>query len=92
MVIISDNSSILHILGVVIISDNSSILHILGVVTIRDNSIHLMTLDEVNTPIYQPQRSDYHRLHDYTLQCSKVMLTSRALWSGDNHILKWRVM
>jgi len=27
------------------------------------NNIQLMTLDEVNTTIYQPQRSDYHRGH-----------------------------
>ena len=27
------------------------------------NTIQLMTLDEVNTMIYQPQRSDYHRGH-----------------------------
>jgi len=27
------------------------------------NIIQLMTLDEVNTTIYQPQRSDYHRGH-----------------------------
>ena len=27
------------------------------------NNIQLMTLDEVNTTIYQPQKSDYHRGH-----------------------------
>ena len=27
------------------------------------NILQLMTLDEVNTTIYQPQRSDYHRGH-----------------------------
>jgi hypothetical protein len=27
------------------------------------NILQLITLDEVNTTIYQPQRSDYHRGH-----------------------------
>ena len=39
----------------------------------------------------QPGLSLAVTIFGYTLQCSKVMLTSRALLSGDNHILKWRV-
>ena len=40
-----------------------------------------MTLDEVNTTIYQPQSSDYHRGHR-----PRDLIIDKAISRGDFHI------
>jgi hypothetical protein len=47
--------------------------------------IKLMTLDEVNTTIYQPQRSDYHRGHHDFINPRDLIITE-AIGRGDNQI------
>ena len=44
-----------------------------------------MTLDEVNTTIYQPQRSDYHRGHHDFINPRELIITE-AIGRGDNQI------
>ena len=56
-------------------------------------NIQLMTLDEVNTTIYQPQRSDYHRGHrptldevNTTIYQPRDLIITEAIGRGDNQI------
>jgi hypothetical protein len=62
--------------------------------------IQLMTLDEVNTTIYQPQRSDYHQDHrtmgelkifntshfvTYLVSCNYTILSLQTQSNFDRH-------
>jgi len=50
------------------------------------NIIQLMTLDEVNTTIYQPQRSDYHGGHRPRFINPRDLIITEAIGRGDNQI------